>query len=246
MQPLALLAFLWVLLPFAFCQDDTCAIHGKDGVNGIPGRGGLPGAKGEKGAPALQDELNSIPLQELKGETGIRGPPGDLGQKGFMGAQGPKGFSGPKGPRGSSGGIDGSGGNANKKPAFSVLRNKADLASYGKPVTFDNPLSNVDNEFNLATGYFTCKVPGVYYFVFHASSEGHLCLRFKSNRNAVSLNFCDLNPRSLSVVVSGGAVLQLSTNDKVWIEPFTKSAGGSKMPKSMSAVFNGFLIYRNT
>lgn len=177
---------------------------------------------------------------------GIRGPPGDLGQKGFMGAQGPKGFSGPKGPRGFSGGIDGSGGNANKKPAFSVLRNKADLASYSKPVTLDNQLSNVDNEFNLATGYFTCKVPGVYYFVFHASSEGHLCLRLKSNRNAVSLNFCDLNPRSLSVVVSGGAVLQLSTNDKVWIEPFSKSAGGSKMPKSMSAVFNGFLIYRNT
>lgn len=194
----------------------------------------------------MQDELNSIPLQELKGETGIRGPPGELGQKGFMGAQGPKGFSGLKGPRGSSGGIDGSGGNANKKPAFSVLRNKADLASYGKPVTFDNQLSNVDNEFNLATGYFTCKVPGVYYFVFHASSEGHLCLRFKSNRNAVNLNFCDLNPRSLSVVVSGGAVLQLSTNDNVWIEPFTKSAVGSKMPKSMSAVFNGFLIYRNT
>lgn len=51
MQPLALLAFLWVLLPFAFCQDDTCATHGKDGVNGVPGRDGLLGAKGEKGAP---------------------------------------------------------------------------------------------------------------------------------------------------------------------------------------------------
>ncbi len=195
----------------------------------------------------MQDELNSITLQELKGETGVRGPSGETGQKGFMGAQGPKGFPGPKGPRGSSGGIDGSGGTASKKPAFSVLRNRAESASYDKPVTFDNKLSNVDNEFKLTTGYFTCKVPGVYYFVFHAASEGHLCLRLKNNRNTESLNFCDLNPRSLSVVVSGGAILELSTNDKVWIEPFTKTANaGSIMPKSMSAVFNGFLIYRST
>lgn len=62
MQPLALLAFLWVLLPFAFCQDDTCAIHGKDGVNGIPGRGGLPGAKGEKGAPGKKVMCDMPPI----------------------------------------------------------------------------------------------------------------------------------------------------------------------------------------
>lgn len=246
MQPLALFAFLWVLLPFALCKDDSCAIDGRDGVSGIPGRDGLTGAKGEKGAPALQDELNSITMQELKGEMGFRGLPGAYGPKGFMGAQGPKGFPGPKGPRGSSGGIDGSGGPAGQKPAFSVLRNRADYASYDKPVIFDSQLSNVNNDFNLKTGYFTCKVPGVYYFVFHASSEGQLCLRFKSDRKSVSLNFCDLNPRSLSAVVSGGAVLQLLTNDKVWIEPFAKSPAGSKMPKSMTAVFNGFLIFHNT
>ncbi|XP_050949601.1 complement C1q subcomponent subunit A [Labeo rohita] len=246
MQPLALFAFLWVLLPFVFCQDDSCPINGRNGVAGVPGRDGLSGAKGEKGAPALQEELNSITLQELKGEMGIRGPPGERGPKGFMGAQGPKGSFGPKGPRGSSGGIDGSGGAAGTKPAFSVLRTQTELASYGTPVIFDSELSNINKDFNLKTGKFTCKDPGVYYFVFHASSKGHICLRLKNNSNTVSLNFCDLNPQSVSVVVSGGVVLQLSLYEEIWIEPFTKSGSARNMPKSMSAVFNGFLIYRKT
>lgn len=245
MQFLALFAFLWmgVLLPSASCQTN-CATHGRNGVSGVLGRDGLPGAKGEKGAPALQDELNSVTIEGLKGEMGVRGPPGEPGLKGLIGERGPKGFPGPKGPKGSSGGSDGA--IVRQKPAFSVLRNSKDHASYGQPVTFDSQLSNVNNHFNLKTGYFTCKHPGVYYFVFHASSEGRLCVRLKSDSaSPVSLNFCDFNPRSLSLVVSGGAVLKLSENNKVWIEPFTDVAG-SKMPKSMSVVFNGFLIYHST
>lgn len=190
---------------------------------------------------ALQDELNSINIEELKGEMGSRGPPGEPGLKGFIGERGPLGPPGPKGPKGPSAGIGGI--VASQKPAFSVLRKSQDHASYGQPVTFESKLSNVNNDFNLQTGYFTCKVPGVYYFVFHASSEGHLCLRLKSDSaSPVSLSFCDHNLRSQSLVVSGGAVLKLSRNNKVWIEPF-KDSGGSKMPKSMSVVFNGFLIY---
>lgn len=64
MQPLALFAFLWVLLPFTFCKDDTCVLDGRDGVNGVPGRDGLTGAKGEKGAPGekVMCDMNHIYL----------------------------------------------------------------------------------------------------------------------------------------------------------------------------------------
>ncbi len=62
MPPLALLAFLWVLLPFALCQDDTCAINGKDGVNGVPGRDGLAGTMGEKGAPGKKVMCDIYPM----------------------------------------------------------------------------------------------------------------------------------------------------------------------------------------
>lgn len=193
---------------------------------------------------ALQDELKSINIEEFKGEMGSRGPPGEPGPKGLGGKRGPNGFPGPKGSKGSSGGSGAI--IVRQKPAFSVLRNLKDYASYDQPVIFDSQLSNVNDHFNIKTGYFTCKEPGVYYFVFHASSEGHLCLRLRSDTaSPVSLNFCDFNPRSLSLVVSGGVVLKLSANNRVWIEPFTVAAGG-KMPKSMSVVFNGFLIHHST
>uniref|UniRef100_F1QFM5 Complement component 1, q subcomponent, A chain n=2 Tax=Danio rerio TaxID=7955 RepID=F1QFM5_DANRE len=245
MQPSAFFAFLWAgaLLPFSFCQDE-CVKHGRNGADGPNGRDGLPGPKGEKGEPALQVKLSSIALEELKGDMGVRGPPGEPGLEGLMGAIGPRGPLGPAGPRGSSVGADGA--KASEKPAFSVLRNETSQAQYKQPVTFNDKLSDANDDFQIKTGYFTCKVPGVYYFVFHASSEGRLCLRLKStSAPPVSLSFCDFNSKSVSLVVSGGAVLTLLKGDKVWIEPFAGDGGVGQMPKRLYAVFNGFLIYRN-
>lgn len=248
MHSLALFALVWggVLV---FCQDN-CRVHdGKDGSPGNPGRDGMPGVKGEKGQPALQVEVSKAALDKIKGEMGSRGPQGPQGEKGYLGPEGPRGGPGPKGPPGRSEGIDRI--ISSQRPAFSVQRNANTYPTYNHPVTFNTALSNVNEYFNLNTGHFTCAFSGVYYFVFHSVSEGRLCLRLKSDSNPpVTLSFCDFNPSSKIQAVSGGAVLTLARNNKVWIEPFKvgeiESNKMSKKSEKGSTVFSGFLIYEST
>ncbi|TRY99626.1 hypothetical protein DNTS_004818 [Danionella cerebrum] len=217
---------------------EECVINGKDGVNGNSGRDGLPGQKGEKGAPALQVAQNNI---TFKGDKGEQGALGDRGSKGFMGPTGPQGHLGAMGPKGPSKSIITA--DIPQKAAFCVLRN-TNRARYANPVIFDTHFSNVQNNFDLRTGTFTCTNPGVYYFVFHASYPEGLCVRLKITSSVgasdKSFSFCDSRP--LLTVVSGGAVLELSANDKVWIEPFSDKDVGMT-PKNLSAVFSGFLIF---
>ncbi|XP_026794099.1 complement C1q subcomponent subunit A [Pangasianodon hypophthalmus] len=243
-----LFGVVWVavLLSFSLCQDKCRVQDGKEGVQGVPGRDGLPGQKGEKGEPGLQMESSKEKLIALKGDKGEDGPIGDIGAKGFNGLLGPPG---PIGPPGNPGGSVGSGVFNAKKAAFTVIRKKNENPRYNSPVIFTEALTNLNQDFNLATGSFTCKVAGVYYFVFHSVSEGDLCLKLVSNSNAgVSLTFCDYNPRktSISQVMSGGVVIELAKGNRVWLEPVRipgHNKETNKMSKTEMSVFSGFLIF---
>lgn len=191
-------------------------------------------------------DLSKETLIALKGDKGEIGPIGDIGAKGLNGLLGPPGAFGPPGNPGSS---VASGLSNAKKAAFTVVRKKNENPRYNSPVIFNEVLTNLNNDFNVRTGYFTCKVAGVYYFVFHSVSEGDLCLKLRSdNENNVSLLFCDYNQRksSISQVMSGGGVLKLAEGNRVWLEPF-KISGRSKETNKMSqtemSVFSGFLIF---
>lgn len=236
-----------VLLSFSLCQD-VCrqAQSGKPGEPGISGRDGWPGQKGEIGEPGLQVELNKEVLTAFKGDKGEDGPIGDIGAKGFPGILGPPGPIGPPGNPGSS--VDRVISNE-KQAAFTVVRKINENPQYKKPVKFNEELANLNKDFNLATGYFTCKVSGVYYVVFHSVSEGDLCLNLLSDNDArVSLKFCDYNQRKTNIaqVMSGGVVIKLNEGHRVWLEPF-KIAGHNretnKMSKTEMTVFSGFLIF---
>lgn len=239
-----LVLWLVMLLSLAICQD-TCRVQdGKPGEPGIPGRDGHSGQKGQKGeaAPWLDVDMKI----GVKGDGGDRGFPGSMGPKGYRGENGQQGLPGPQGrpgPRGDSSGLDGQ-----HQSAFSVERTVKDKPNNGAPVTFNTVLADINGDFNLKTGYFTCKIAGVYYFVFHSmSSMGNLCLALKSDAlGQESLGFCDFNKKGIAQVLSGGGVLKLTQGQKVWVEPFkegSKLANHMTETQSRSIVFNGFLIF---
>ncbi|XP_036444877.1 complement C1q subcomponent subunit A [Colossoma macropomum] len=245
-----LFAAVWVvgLFSFSLSQKDCALQNGKAGEPGIPGRDGWQGQKGEKGEPGLQVQLSKEALAALKGDEGEQGPVGGIGVKGYQGLLGPPGPAGPPGPSGSTG--DSFGDADVSKAAFSVIRTRKMYPNYNQPVAFDKAIINVNNDFNIETGHFICKVPGVYYFVFHSVSEGNLCLKLRSDRSPdVSLTFCDFNQRQVSQVVSGGAVLELAKGNRVWIEPVRNPERESVEYNRMtiksepSAVFSGFLVF---
>ncbi|XP_076835516.1 complement C1q subcomponent subunit A [Brachyhypopomus gauderio] len=239
-----LLVWVAALFPSGLCQD-SCQVHdGKPGQAGVPGRDGWPGQKGDKGEPGLQVELSKSVLDGLKGDEGEQGLIGELGVNGYEGLLGPPGPAGPAGQTGPTAG--GFGLAAESKAAFSVVRTTKEIPRTNKPVTFDKEHVNVNGDFKLPTGIFTCRVPGVYYFVFHAVSEGNLCLKLIRDGNSPEdLLFCDFNRLGALQVVSGGAVFELAKGNKVWIEPWKDTQDYNKMTtkSEMSTVFNGFLIF---
>ncbi|XP_030635600.1 complement C1q subcomponent subunit A [Chanos chanos] len=233
-------ALVWLAVTFTCSQCEDCRVQdGKPGQPGVAGRDGLPGQKGEKGDPALQDPT----VVFVKGDRGDLGNPGPIGPKGHPGIVGVSGLPGAPGPKGASG--DGSNLSAQKMPAFSVVRTTAGHPRHDRPIGFDRAITDMTGDFNLGSGEFSCKVPGVYYFVFHAMSEGNLCLRLRSS-SGTRLSFCDFNTKKRTQVLSGGAVLTLVKNSKVWIEAFKhQNADANFMTQTFetSLVFSGFLIY---
>ncbi|XP_061105762.1 complement C1q subcomponent subunit A [Conger conger] len=237
---------LWlvVLLGLVFCQD-TCRVQdGKPGQTGAPGRDGRFGQKGQKGeaAPWMGTDMKT----GVKGSRGDRGFPGSMGPKGYRGENGQMGMPGIKGAPGptghSGGGLEGQ-----QHSAFSVERTLKNKPNNGVPVTFNTVLADINSDFNIVTGYFTCKTAGVYYFVFHSMSIGNLCLALKSDvLGTESLGFCDFNKNGNTQVLSGGGVLKLSKGEKVWVEPFKEGsnlANHMTNTQSRSIVFNGFLVF---
>ncbi|XP_011615748.1 complement C1q subcomponent subunit A-like [Takifugu rubripes] len=226
--------------------DPNCkGIAGVAGQPGIPGRDGQPGAKGEKGEPATLVTGDPRVLHRLKG---------DAGSPGMQGAMGPKGYHGEVGPLGPPGnpGLPGPGGNTamtgehvqHTHSAFSVMRTDQRYPVFRKVVTYDVTLVNKPGHFNAGTGFFTCKIPGVYYFTFQSMAKVSMCLRISSDSLTDKLGFCDYN-RNTEQVLSGGVVLQLGAGQKVWLESFKdqQKDAETKDTQEKKIIFSGFMIY---
>ncbi|XP_044308306.1 complement C1q subcomponent subunit C isoform X1 [Varanus komodoensis] len=211
--------------------------YGAPGLPGVPGPPGKDGRDGHKGS---------------KGEPGIPVIPGSQGPKGVAGEPGPAGFPGKNGPRGPDGppgdpGLKGEmgepgepGGYKHKhQAAFTVMRQTGEYPEKNAPVIFRKVVTNINNDYDINTGKFTCRIPGVYYFTFHTSQTANLCVNMYKNRDRVA-SFCD-HMSNTKQVSSGGILLQMQMGHQVWLT--VNDYNGMVGIGGSDSVFSGFLLF---
>ncbi|XP_062887810.1 collagen alpha-1(X) chain-like [Mobula hypostoma] len=140
--------------------------RGRSGTPGIPGTVGAPGPVGLSGKAGQQGPMGFPGPSGTDGQNGQPGSKGDRGapgMKGYMGAngpQGPRGMKGDPGTRGIAGAIA-----VASTSAFSVVlgsRNPSPVQS----ITWQRPIYNGDGDFQMSSGTFLCRIPGVYHFTY--------------------------------------------------------------------------------
>lgn len=249
---LAVLVGVALLLTTGQCDVSCRGMDGRAGEAGAPGRDGYPGAKGEKGQPAVMADgpVDAAVLLRLKGEMGSRGTQGVMGPKGYRGHLGAVGQPGKPGRPGPAGRSIGHGGGQHSPQqahsAFSVIRTDNSYPRVGQVVTFQSTVVNKPGDFNAATGYFTCRLPGVYYFTFQSMAKVSVCLYIASNALTDKLGFCDYN-RNTEQVLTGGVVLQLTAGQRVWLESFSDQQKPTELKDTQAKqiIFSGFLLFSN-
>ncbi|CAJ1051981.1 complement C1q subcomponent subunit C-like [Xyrichtys novacula] len=227
-------ALLSLAVPLLVAME-TCpatGMPGMPGIPGMPGRDGRDGHKGEKGQPGAVLSGGLHPQKGQKGEPGQVGYPGKRGPSGDMGTPGDPGKPGPPGEPGEPGTMG-----DQEKAAFSVARATNEYPNKFSVIRFLKVITNINNDYNTETGHFRCRIPGTYYFVFHASLDDRLCVAMKLDGQVVT-TFCDFRTRKQ--VTSGGMAVYMSRDQELWLE--TKDYRGMRGKPSGFSVFSGFLL----
>lgn len=174
-----------------------------------------------------------------KGDPGLPGHPGKVGPMGHPGAIGLPGASGLPGPMGEPGDYK-----VTFKSAFSAARSISSYPRRELPIRFDRIITNENGHYENRYGRFTCRVPGIYYFTYHVTSRGNLCLNIKKGRGGSRgdrvVTFCDFVHGSFQVT-TGGVVLKMAMNESVWLEPTEKNSLVGL--EGSDSIFSGFLIF---
>ncbi|NWH56765.1 C1QC protein, partial [Geococcyx californianus] len=207
---------------------------GLPGMPGMPGKDGRDGLKGAKGEPGIPATASTHGPKGMKGEPGVPGLQGKAGPIGLPGPPGKPGLMGLPGEPGMPGSYK-----QKHQSAFSVTRQTSQHPLKNVPVVFNHVITNTNNDYNTTTGKFTCKLPGLYYFVFHSSQTANLCVIVYKNEKRMG-SFCDHNT-NLMQVSSGGILLHLSAADEVWLE--ANDYNGMVGISNSDSIFSGFLLF---
>uniref|UniRef100_A0A6J0UX58 Protein HP-25 homolog 1-like n=1 Tax=Pogona vitticeps TaxID=103695 RepID=A0A6J0UX58_9SAUR len=218
---------LWSLTLFWVITADIAERHnfpccvpgpqGPPGLNGNPGQNGYNGEKGEKGD---------------QGERGAPGSPGLPGIHGKLGPVGPKGEKGEVGGPGLPGVCQ-----PQKKSAFAAHLAK-NYPPPNQPIVFHNIIYNEQQHFDVATGSFTCQIPGIYFFGYNLEAHRNSHVVLKKNGQQVIASY----QPAVDVYenMSGSVVLKLETGDRVWLE-----AKQSQNGITHTSYFVGYLLFES-
>ncbi|XP_006883728.1 PREDICTED: complement C1q subcomponent subunit C [Elephantulus edwardii] len=231
------LTLLLLLLPLPLRGQTSMSCYGIPGMPGLPGapgkdgHDGLQGPKGEPGIPAIPG------TQGPKGQKGEPGTPGHPGKNGPIGASGIPGIPGIPGPPGEPGEE----GRYKQKhqSVFTVTRQTIQYPTPNNLVKFNTVITNPQGHYNTSSGKFTCKVPGLYYFVYHTSQTSNLCVLLYHSGVRVT-TFCE-HMANTNQVSSGGVLLRLQVNDEVWLA--VNDYNGMVGTEGSDSVFSGFLLF---
>ncbi|KAM8927907.1 complement C1q subcomponent subunit C [Pelodytes ibericus] len=229
-----LLCVILIVVTFVRAQESSCGPHGVPGIPGIPGRDGRDGLKGAKGEPGMAATALG---QQLKGEKGAKGSVGPKGKNGPMGPAGPRGGKGQIGFPGESGDT----GNHKRQhqSAFTVARKTSQRPQKDTPVIFNVEITNDHQDYDTSTGKFTCRIPGLYYFVYHVSQTSNLCMSLYVDSEKKA-SFCD-HLSNTHQVTAGGILAELDTGQQVWL--VVNDYNGLIGVEDHDSVFSGFLVF---
>nr|XP_048301614.1 C1q-related factor [Myodes glareolus] len=181
------------------------------------------------------------------GMPGPPGPPGDRGPPGPVGPPGEKGEPGKPGPPG----LPGSGGSgAISTATYTTVPRVAFYAGLKNPhegyevLKFDDVVTNLGNNYDAASGKFTCNIPGTYFFTYHVLMRGgdgtsmwaDLCKNGQVRASAIAQD-ADQNYD----YASNSVILHLDAGDEVFIKLDGGKAHGGNSNKY--STFSGFIIY---
>uniref|UniRef100_A0A8C6J3T8 Uncharacterized protein n=1 Tax=Melopsittacus undulatus TaxID=13146 RepID=A0A8C6J3T8_MELUD len=225
---------LAVVVSTAETQKQDVCTQGYPGIPGNPGHNGIPGRDGRDGS--------KVGYKGQKGELGLQGQKGLKGDIGPIGPKGPKGDIGHPGRVGDKGDVGAPA--VLPRSAFSVgLTVTTKFPPPNRPIKFDKVLYNSLNDYNSATGKFTCKYSGVYYFTYHITVYSRN-VRVALVKNGIKMLHTVDRYQSGEDQASGATILELQGGDEVWLQAHHgETFNGLFADADDDTTFSGFLLF---
>ncbi|XP_033114582.1 C1q-related factor-like [Anneissia japonica] len=131
--------------------------------------------------------------------------------------------------------------------AFSVLKTARTEYLTSNITSYENVVTNVGEDFDEATGMFTCVIPGLYFFKFHfpqtaTNLQNTTVTLYKNSLSLPETYITSAYEKEGRVDYGGGsALVELAAGENVYLY----LEGQLYLQTNKPLVFNGLLIYRD-